>query len=173
MGIAMVSFAEQESSLDGDNISDPASGSFSSISSSIYYKFFQKDKFDVYLSGAFPLVSDGNTFFSAGVGGEYFLTKENHRVTEAREGFKISISPTLRYFLIGEVNLIYLSYLTDSSKKSDINIEFAGGGGATYAFGGSWDGWGIRASGVLGRGLGVISSTFNVRLFGSVVYFLD
>jgi hypothetical protein len=172
-GLTMISYAEQESGLSGENVSEAASGSFSSISSNLYYKFFHRDTYTLYLTSAFPLTaSAGNTFFSGGIGVEYYFTNENNKVTEKSGDFSLSIDPKLRYFAIGEFNILYMAYVTETSQKNDVNAEIALGGGAIYNLGGDWDKFGIRGSGVVGRGVGVLTTSMNIRVFISAIYFL-
>lgn len=174
LGMAMASYAEQESSLQGENIEEPASGSASQISGSLYWKFFHRDSYDLYLTSVFPLLGSADTsLVSGGLGAEWYFSRENHRLKENSEGFKLSVDPKLRYYLIGEANIVYLSYLTETSKKNDINFELGAGGGLSYSLGGGLKDWGLRASAVVGRGVGVITSTFNIKFFASVIYFLD
>ncbi len=116
--MVMASFAEQESSLQGENIEEPASGSASQISGSLYWKFFHRESYDLYLTTVFPLLgSADNSLVSGGLGAEWYFSRENHRLKESSEGFRLSVDPKLRYYLIGEVNVVYLSYLTETSEE--------------------------------------------------------
>lgn len=173
-GMAMISFTENESTLQGENIDEASSGSFSSISSALYWKFFHRDRFDAYASALIPVMGGaGNSVIGIGGGVEYYLSNENHRISENINGLKLYIDPKLKYYLLGEVNLLFLSYLTETSQKNDINVELSAGGGATYSLSGEWKDWGIRGSVLVGRGLGAITSSFNVKTFASVIYYLD
>lgn len=174
LGMAMVNYNQDPTPLEGENATEPASGSFSAIASNLYWKFAHFEKYSVYLGASFPLISSGgHTFFSAGAGIEYYLSRENHRIKERVENFSLSIDPKIRYYVLAEVNAIYFTYLTETTKNNDINVEIAGGGGITYSFGGSWDKWAIRGSGTLSRGVGSVTSTMGVRVFGSAIYYLD
>lgn len=171
IGISSVTFTESETSLEGDNIAEPASGAISVITANLYYKFLHGDKISYYAQGYFPLISSGdNSSFGAGISVEYFFTKENSVVRERDSSMSFSVDPKLRYYATGGVNLVYLSYITDEEKKNDINVELHIGGGMTYSI---TKKYGLKADISVGRGVGVLTSTFAVRAFGSFVYYWD
>ena len=168
-GMSSITFTESETSLEGDNISEPASGAVSVMILSLYYKFIHGEKYSFFATGYFPIISSGdNSSFGVGFGGEYYFTKENNIVVEKTNSLSLSIDPTIRYYLTFGTNLVYLSYITESKKKNDLNAELNFGGGLTYSFSPKY---GVKADVSVGRGVGVLTSTFGVRVFASILYY--
>lgn len=172
-GMSMSSFQEAQSSIQSEDTEQPASGSSSTIATELYYKFYHQPKYSIYSHAFFPLLESGDSsVFSGGMGVEYYFSKVNSRIAEEKDFLSIYIQPKLTYFALAELNLLSISYVTLTSKKVDINGEIAFGGGATYSLGNMLGGSALRASALFGRGVGVVTSTINIRFFAGLVFFI-
>jgi len=80
------------------------------------------------------------------------------------------MDPKLRYYAIANVSSYYFAYETETAKKNDINVSLNAGAGAVYSMSNTY---GLKADVVVGRGVGVITSTLLVRAFFSYVYYWD
>lgn len=173
LGMSMSTYAEEQSSLKGDALEEPASGGSSSIASELYYKFFHRPTYSLYAHTFFPLLSSGDSsIFSGGMGLEYYFTNVNSRISEEKDFLNIYISPKITYFALAELNALSLTYTTPTSKKIDVGGEIALGGGLSYSLGQRFGGTSLRASALAGRGVGVVTSTINIRFFMGLVYFI-
>ena len=166
-----VSFQENEAEITGENVQEASSGDISVITANFYWRFLPKDKYSYYASGFFPLMSSAGTgAFGAGLGIEYYFSDENNLIREEKNGLKISIDPVLRYYMTGEVGLVYFGYTTESAQKNDLNAMLSLGGGAVYSINKQY---GVKFDAMMGRGVGVITSTMAMRFFASLVYYWD
>jgi hypothetical protein len=169
--MASVSYTEQEGSITGENVKEPASGSLSIITSNLYWKFLPKNNWSNFVEVYFPLIpGGGSTFLGASFGTEYFFSEDNAVIREKTADFEIEVNPKFRYYATGAISAFYFSYETESSQKNDINVSLNLGGGAIYSL--SKD-YGIKADLSVGRGVGVITSTFAVKAFASFIYYWD
>lgn len=170
-GMANISFQENEAEITGENVQEVSAGDISVITANFYWRFLPKDNYSYYTSAYFPLMSSGGTgAFGVGAGIEYYFSDENNLIREKKGGFKISIDPVLRYYLAGEIGLSYFGYTTESAQKNDLNALLSLGGGAVYSFNRKY---GLKFDAMMGRGVGVITSTMVMRFFASLVYYWD
>lgn len=171
MGFTSVSYTENQSSITGENVKDPAAGSFSLITGNVYWKVIPKNNFSTFVDMTFPLVAaDGSSFFGASIGTEYYFSPDNSVIIERSENFKISLTPTLRYYLVGSISALYFSYATESAIKNDTAVSLNLGGGGTYTV---MENYAIKADLTVGRGVGVITSSISMRAFFSLIYYWD
>ena len=169
--MSMISYTEQQGNITGDNVQEPTSGSFSVITTNLYWKSVPKDKYSYFIEGFFPLLpGSGNSFFGGSFGVEYYFSNDNGILRETNGEFKISMDPKLRYYAIANVSSYYFAYETETAKKNDINVSLNAGAGAVYSMSNTY---GLKADVVVGRGVGVITSTLLVRAFFSYVYYWD
>jgi len=168
--MAMVSYTEQEGTISGENVKEPASGSLAVITSNLYWKFLPKNNYSSFLEVFFPLLPGSSTYLGANIGIEYFFSEDNSVIREKKSDFSIEVNPTFRYYATGSISPFYFSYETESAQKNDINISLNLGGGAIYSLAKSY---GLKADLSVGRGVGVITSTFSVRGFASFIYYWD
>jgi hypothetical protein len=169
--MASVSYTEQEGTISGENVKEPASGSLSIITSNLYWKIRPKNNWSNFVEVYFPLIpGGGSTFLGASFGTEYFFSEDNAVIREKTSDFEIEVNPKFRYYATGAISTFYFSYETESSQKNDINISLNIGGGGIYSL--SKD-YGIKADLTMGRGVGVITSTIAMKVFASFIYYWD
>lgn len=170
IGMANVSFTETESALTGPNKPAPASGSVASISGMLHYRFRTDEKIAWYGQFTFPLMGGGDgTYLSAGGGGEYYFGQAPARIVLKDQTTSFTLSSVTRYFLMGGINMSYISYLTETAKKNDTLLEIDLGGGLSRRF----KKWTLRVHGGMARGVGVATSTMGMKAMVGGIFFLD
>lgn len=171
IGMVSVSFAEIPSNLSGPNASDPASGSFSVIASSLSYHFLKFKKYSAYAGGVVPvLMTQGVGYLGTFVGGEYYLNDVAHMTHDTSSKFDVYIQPKLRYHLNVELGVNYLTYATEESKKSDISFGLGVGGGGSYTFA---DNWAAKMKVVASKDFGLITDALAIKIFLGGIFYLD
>ncbi len=168
MGMANVSFTENEGSQEGPNKQEAASGSVAGISGQIHYRFKTTGRIGWYTQATFPLMAGEGTYLSGGGGLEYYWG------TPARSVLKdlttsFTITPTTRYFANLGVNLGYIAYNTETAKKNDTLIEVEIGGGVSHKF----KKWTLRAQAGMARGTGIVTNTMGMKAMVGGIFFLD
>jgi hypothetical protein len=170
-GIGMVnaSYAEGETGLTGDNISEAASGSVSSINGFITYKFKPELNRSFYTSGTFPILPGATgSYFAASLGGEwYFGNKIGSKLSLTENGSTLEMKPKSYFFWGAEVGLGYLVYLTETAKKTDLLLTVGPTLGGVYKFS---DNWMIRYMAAYERGTGVTTTTSVMKFTIGLVY---
>jgi hypothetical protein len=166
--MANVSVTETESALSGPNQTEVASGSVAGISGQVHYRFLTTGRYAWYGQATFPLMASEGTYLSAGGGIEYYWG------TPARSVLKdlttsFVLTPRMRYFLSGGINLGYIAYNTETAKKNDTLIEIELGGGMSYKF----NKWTLRASAGIARGTGIATTTMGMKAMVGGIFFLD
>lgn len=147
------------------------SGSISVITGNLYWKVIPKNNFSTYTEVFFPLVtSNGSSIFGANLGVEYYFSSDNSVIVERSENFKLSMTPSLRYYATGSISSYYFSYATESSIKNDIAVSLNLGGGMAYTV---MEDYALKADVSVGRGLGVVSSSFGVKALLSLIYYWE
>lgn len=102
---------------------------------------------------------------------EFFINSLSSKVSYTGSGTNLKITPTLRYFWGFQGGLGYLTYSTETAKKSDLLFEIGLLGGIIYRISQKW---GIRGQLDVARGTGVTTSTFNTKfMLGGSYYFSD
>jgi hypothetical protein len=171
LGMANVSYAEKESSLEGENKSEAASGSVSSLSGNFHWKFKSQEKKSYYVSATFPFMGgDGSSYFSVGGGIEFYLTPLGSRVGMQNQGTTVKFSPKLTYYWGVEAGLGYLVYLTETAKKTDMLFDIGLGGGGHYAIN---DSWVLKGQLGMTMGTGVNTSATAMKIFVGLTFYLD
>ncbi len=171
LGMAMVSFTENPTSLEGENISEPEGGGVTAMSASLYWKVLPLDKSSIYLGATVPLamIGGGDTYFSVSGGFEYYFSEGAHKYRMNTGDLAVTVTPKMRYFAFAELGLSYLSYTTETAKKNDTFFEAGGGGGMSYTISPNWS---IRASAGVLMGAGVLTSPMTMKFFAAGTYFL-
>lgn len=172
IGLVNASFAESQSTLAGENVKEPASGSVSSISGQINYKFAPGLERSFYFAGTFPLLPGATgSYFGAHFGAEfYFGNSTGSKVSYNNSGTSIKLKPKNLYFWGLEGGLGYLVYLTETEKKTDLLLDIGANLGMLYTLSEKW-----RLRGTLGmtRGTGVATTTMEMKAFFGATYFVD
>jgi hypothetical protein len=170
VGMANVSFTETQSALSGPNQQAPASGSVASIAGMLHYRFRTDDKKAWYGQFTFPLMASQGSYLSGGAGMEYYLGKSSSaRVVLQDNTTSFTLTPVTRYFLMGGINMAYISYLTETAKKNDTLLELEAGGGVSRRF----NKWTLRVQGGIARGVGVATTTMGMKAMIGGIFFLD
>jgi len=171
VGMSMISYAETEKTIVGDNVSEIASGTVSAISMNLQYVLSQDLKKQYYITATLPLLPSAiGTYMGGGFGMEYYFSDMASKLSMFNSGTSITLTPTFRYFAGFELGLGYLVYNTESATKTDILLEIGGTGGFSYALS---EGYAIKMTvGVL-KGTGVVTSAMNIRALLGVTFFLD
>lgn len=171
LGLVSVNFSEVPSNLDGPNASDPASGTVTSVAASLAYQFYKKEEISAYYGGLVPLVGSGGTgYFSTFVGAEYHFSKVPALILDDSSRIKIEIRPKFRYHLNSEISINYLTYETDTAKKTDLSFGLGVGGGASYMLGKSW---GLKLKTMMSKDFGLITDGLAVKIFLGGIFFLE
>lgn len=170
MGMANVGFTETQAALSGPNQQTPASGSVASISGQLHYRFRTDGRKAWYGQFTFPLMGGEGTYLSGGAGMEYYFGKSSPaRIVLQDTTTSFTISPVMRYFAYGGLNMAYISYLTETAKKNDTLLEIDLGGGLSRRF----NSWTLRAQAGIGRGVGVATTTMGMKAMVGGIFFLD
>jgi hypothetical protein len=171
IGMANISFAEQAKTLEGDNVDEPASGSSSIISGNVKFDFMHKIDKNFYASATFPLLPAPDvTYFGAGLGVVFYLNNLSTKLGLQHSGTTVKFLPKFRYYWGVEVGGGFLSYQTESAKKSDFLFEFGPMGGLKYAF---TDKYILETNIIIKRGTGVVTDSLNVFILLGGTFFLD
>jgi hypothetical protein len=172
IGLVNASYAEAQSTLTGKNVTEAASGSVSSISGQISYKFAPGLERSYYFSGTFPLLpSPTGSYFGAHFGAEfYFGSSSGSKVNFSHSGTSIKLKPKNLYFWSLEGGLGYLIYNTETAKKTDMLLDIGANLGMLYTMSEKW-----RLRGTVGmtRGTGVATTTMEMKAFFGVTYFTN
>jgi hypothetical protein len=169
IGMANISFTESQSALSGPNQQTPASGSVASISGMLHYRFQSYEKYAFYGQFTFPLMATQGSYLSSGLGGEYYFGKATSKIVMQDSITSFTLTPVTRYFLIGGINMAYISYLTETAKKNDTLLEIDLGGGISRRF----DKWNLRFQAGMARGIGVATTTMGMKAMVGGIFFLD
>ena len=172
IGLVNASFQEGESNLSGKNVIDPFSGSVSSISGMVNYKFLPGLERSYYVQGTFPLLPGAaGSYFGAHFGSEFYFGKSSgSKMVYSNSGTTVKIKPKTLYFWGLEGGLGYLIYLTETQKKTDILLDLGANVGTLYTLSERW-----RLRGTLGvtRGTGVTTTTMEMKAFFGVTFYDD
>lgn len=169
IGMANIGFTETQTSLQGKNVSTPASGSVASISGMLHYRFRTDDRKAWYSQFTFPMMASEGTYLAGGAGMEYYWGKAPAKITLQDNTTSFTLSPVTRFFALGGINLAYISYLTETAKKNDTLLEIELGGGMSRKF----NSWTLRVQAALARGIGVTTNTMGMKAMVGGIYFLD
>jgi hypothetical protein len=170
IGMSMISFAENQKTIAGENVSEPVAGTVSAITASLQYTFQTDSKKHLYFTTSFPLLSGSQLYINASFGMEYYFNDVATKTQLYSSGTSLSITPTLRYFVGGEIGAGYLVYTSEDATKSDVLFEIGGNGGISYAFNPQWA---AKAKVSILRGTGVVTSTMNITAIMGVTRFID
>lgn len=172
IGLVNASFAEGQSTLTGENVEEPASGSISSISGQVVYKFAPGLEKSYFTSVTFPLLpSPIGSYFGAHFGAEfYFGTSSGSKISFSNAGSSVKLKPKNLYFWSLEGGLGYLIYSTETAKKTDMLLDIGANVGMLYTMSESW-----RLRGTIGmtRGTGITTTTMEMKAFFGVTYYVD
>lgn len=171
VGLVNTSYAESETGLTGENVQEAASGSVSSISGQIQYKFAPGFDKSYFLTGTFPLLPGATgSYFGGHVGVEfYFGEKIGSKVSLNNSGTTIKVKPRNVFFWGLEGGLGYLVYVTETAKKTDLLLDIGGFVGGTYIMS---DKWRIRGQLGVTRGTGVNTTTMEMKAFFGLSYYI-
>lgn len=171
LGMASISYTENEKTIQGENVREAASGSVSAIVGNAQYKFSSNLKRAYYINASFPLINSGEgTYLAGGVGVEFYLSDLSSKFGHYDSGTQVILTPTLRYFWGGEAGFAYLVYNTESATKTDILLDLGLLGGASYVFS---DKITVKATFALLKGTGAIASTFGMRALVGASFYYD
>lgn len=169
-GMASLSYTETSTELKGENIAERTSGTVSSITGRLSYKFMARPNYAFYITGSFPMLSSNTgSYFNGAVGVEFFLNELGHQTILALEGKEIKLTPTLRYYIGVEGGGAYFTYFTETAQKQDYGLELTATGGMIYNIDRKWS---IKGDAALSRGIGPATNTFVTKFFVGAVMFL-
>jgi hypothetical protein len=169
VGMANISFTEAQSTLSGPNQTVASSGSVAAISGMLHYRFLTSGKRAFYSQFTFPMMGGEGSYLSGGAGMEYYWGENSARNTLHDSTTTLAISPVMRFFALGQLNLAYLAYNTLSAKKSDTLLELELGGGLSRQF----SKFTLRAQAGIARGVGVTTTTMGMKLFVGATFFFE
>ncbi|MDA8792398.1 hypothetical protein N9N67_04085 [Bacteriovoracaceae bacterium] len=171
-GIVNFDLAENETSLEGDNVDTEAATVTGSIPSlSFNYKLASTTTRAFYAKFVTPISSaDGNTILMGGVGLEFYIKSFSSKVNFDDGLSSIKIIPKYRFFWGVDLLLGSVAYTTDTDQSTDIFIEIAAQGGFAYNFS---ETWGLKTNVSFGQGIGILTSSTLVQFFVGASYFLD
>ena len=169
VGMVNMSFAEAQTSLQGENQLDPASGSVSSINGMLHYRFKTEDRLAWFSQFTFPLIASQGSYLGGGGGLEYYWGKSPAKMNIKDATTSFTLTPITRFFILGALNMGYLAYLTETAKKNDTLLEVELGGGLSRKF----KYFTLRSQASLARGVGVTTSTIGMKFMLGGIFFLD
>lgn len=170
-GMVNTSWAESEKTFEGDNISEPESGTSSNIVGDIHYKFSSVKKMAYFVHATFPLIEDASsTYMSGGAGIEFYFSDLSSKIAMEYDGTTIQFLPKFRYFWGVFVDGASLIYTTEEEKKSDILVEIGALAGATYSMN---DKYTFRAVLSAAKSAGIVTSGISTRFLLGGTIFLD
>ncbi|MFZ4713674.1 MAG: hypothetical protein ACOYL6_08185 [Bacteriovoracaceae bacterium] len=163
MGMSNVSFSETDSGLTGENVTDPYAGGVSSMNGQILWKFKPGLERSFFFTAQVPLLSTAaGAYFNGGGGAEFYFGEAGSKVSLSNSGTSIKMTPRKRFFWGVEGDLAYLSYVTKTSKKTDLLVEIGPFIGMAYQVSENWN---LRSSLGVSRGIGVVTTSMNMHLF--------
>ncbi|HXH73749.1 MAG TPA: hypothetical protein VNJ08_02220 [Bacteriovoracaceae bacterium] len=169
VGMANIGFTENQATLSGPNVQAAASGSVAVIASQLHYRFMATGRKAYYGQFTFPLMASAGTYMSGGGGLEYYWGKAPSRLVMSDLTTSFTLSPITRYFVMGGINMGYISYLTPTAQKNDTILELELGGGLSRRF----NKWTLRATAGVARGVGVVTTTIGMKAMVGGIFFLD
>ena len=170
LGIVIVNYAENEKSIEGENVSEAASGSISTINASISYKIPSGLRRAFSVTGSVPLLpSSEGSYLSLQGGYEFYFTDLGSELELYNSGTSLKVSPRLRYYAAAELGAGFLTYNTLSATKTDILFEMGGSGGLMYKVSKKIN---LKTSVGVYRGTGVVTSGFIIKAFVGGIFFL-
>ncbi len=170
MGMVNSSYTENESSLTGPNTSEVSAGAISSINALFHYRFKNEDTYAWFAQASVPLLSGSTGSYLSGGGGlEFIWGKASTRSTLSDSKTSLTVTPTLRFFAGLESNIAYVTYFTETAKKSDTQVELGGYGGIGYKLG-SYD---LRFQAGFDRGVGVNTTATTIKAGLGLSYYVD
>lgn len=171
LGMVNVSFTESQSALeseDGEVTEEAGSGSSAVISLDMTYNRPLDDRKEIYARGIVPFMPSTGAGLILGSGGmNYYFNGLSSDITREDDGLRLRISPSIRYYVGGELGFGYLIYTTESAKKSDLLLNIGGHGGMTYAF---RDNWSFKGELGIGKGMGTKVSTTMMKVMLGLSY---
>lgn len=170
IGMNMVSFAENPKTIQGDNVGDPVGGSVAAIAASLQYNFMHDYKKNFYLTTSFPLLPGPQLYLGVGFGMEYYLNDIGAKTQLFTSGTSLSITPTFRYFVGGEIGVGYLVYTSETATKSDVLFELGGCAGIGYTIS---ENWSLKSKLSVLKGTGIVTSAMNISAFLGMTRFID
>ena len=172
VGLVNASFQEGEANLSGKNVLSPYSGSVSSISGMVNYKFLPGLERSYYAQGTFPLLPGATgSYFGAHLGSEFYFGKSSgSKMVYNNSGTTVKIKPKTLYFWGLEGGLGYLIYLTETQKKTDILLDLGANVGTLYTWS---DRWRLRGTLGIARGTGVTTTAMEMKAFFGVTFYDD
>ena len=171
IGMVSKSYAESESSIQGENKIEASSGTAQVIAATIQYKFSSTLKRSFYSNLIVPLLPSGdNSFFSGGMGVEFYLNDIGSKLKFSDGGDTLKISPKLTYLWGLETNIDYLVYVTETQKKSDLVFDLGVIGGGSYKVTKA-----VNIKGVVGvsKGTGVNTSGMGMKVMLGYIHQFD
>jgi hypothetical protein len=169
IGMANIGFAESQSTLQGENVREAASGSVASIAGQLHYRFRTDDRMAWFGQFTFPLMATQGSYLSGGGGVEYYWGKAPAKITLRDATTSFTLLPVTRFFFSGGINMAYLAYVTETAKKNDTLLEIDLGGGISRKFGK----YTLRASAGIARGVGVATTTMGMKAMLGGIFYLD
>ena len=172
IGLVNASYQESQTTLSGKNQIAAASGSVSSISGMVNYKFAPGLERSYYIQGTFPLMAGATgSYFGGHFGAEfYFGSSSGSKVSYNNSGTTVKLKPKSLFFWGLEGGLGYLIYVTPTQKKTDILLDLGANLGMIYTLS---ERWRLRAAAGLTRGTGVATSTMEMKAFFGLSFFVD
>ncbi|MCB9060673.1 MAG: hypothetical protein H6622_04045 [Halobacteriovoraceae bacterium] len=173
LGLVNISFAENQSTLTNEDATTTtaAQGNNSNIALNVNYNIPLNLNGSVFSQATVPVVTnDGSGLFTVGAGYNYFISSVSGRSKVIDPNVKLSLTPDIRYYIGGQLNLGYLIYVSETARKSDVLIELGIQAGIIYNFKKSLA---IKAEAMMGRGIGVSTATTNTKFFAGISIDLD
>ncbi len=171
VGMAMVSYTENEKTISGENVSEIVAGTVSAMSLNLQYVLSQNFKKQYYMTATVPLIPSAlGTYLGSGFGMEHYFSDVASKVSLFNSGTSITLTPTFRYFAGFEIGFGYLVYSSETAQKTDILLEIGGTGGFSYALS---ENYALKVTVGILKGTGVVSTTMNMRALLGVTFFLD
>lgn len=177
MGMVNVSLTENTSTLqatDEDVVTteeDAAAATAASvISFEVNYEFKNYADKSYFIKAIVPLMTaDGSGVFMGSVGANFYIGSLSSIFSFRDKGTQIYLIPKTRYYWGASTGVGYVIYNTISAKKSDVFFDLGVHGGMVYNFSKKW---GMRGELGVGRGTGITTSSFGIKVFLGTSYYI-
>ncbi|MCO4793108.1 MAG: hypothetical protein KC493_05330 [Bacteriovoracaceae bacterium] len=176
MGMVNISLTENTSTLTATDESvtveeDAAAATAASvISFEVNYEFKNYADKSYFAKAVVPLMTaDGSGVFMGSIGANFYIGSLSSIFSFKDKGTQIYMIPKTRYYWGASTGVGYVVYNTISAKKSDIFFDLGIHGGMVYNFSRKW---GMRGELGAGRGTGIATSSFGIKIFLGTSYYI-
>jgi len=174
-GLAKTSYSENSTSLVPTSalqtVTPPASGSVSSVVLDVAYEFYTSSSFSYSVVGFVPVVGSGSQrILQGGLSANWYFQSLSSKGVFIDDSSTMQFKPTWSYYVGLTTAADYLVYSTTTAQKNDVFFNLAAQVGVRHAF---TEDWGGKVEASIGRGIGIETSSINMRFVLAATYYFD